>query len=81
MNIKLFAGLWESIPLKVKSVFFRFLKAFFSSAFATMAVVLPFSGNSWKDTTVWFGTLLMAGIIGGITGVVQGYEKWMNWVE
>lgn len=69
------------IPQKYKSVAMRFLKVFLSSAFATMAVVMPFSGSSWKDVQVWIGALLMAGMVGGVSGIVSGYEKWLNWTE
>jgi ABC-type uncharacterized transport system permease subunit len=70
-----------NIPLKYKSVAIRALKAFLSGALATMAVVMPFSGSSWKDVGVWIGALLMAGMVGGLTSLIMGYEKWLNWQE
>ncbi len=70
-----------NIPLKYKSVAVRFLKAYLSGALATMATVMPFSGSSWNDVSVWIGALMMAGIVGGLTGVIMGYEKWLNWTE
>lgn len=70
-----------TIDPKVKSVVIRFLKAFFSGAFANMAVIMPFSGSHWSDVGVWISALIMSGMVGGITGVVMGYEKWQTWVD
>lgn len=67
------------ISPKVKSIAMRFVKAFISGAMATMAMVVPFSGNSWSGVGMWLSALAMAGFIGGITGAIMAWEKWLNW--
>ena len=66
-----------SIP---KGVLFRFLRGYFSGAVAalTTAVALAPATNDWSALETWFGHLLFASIIGGITGGVLALDKYVR---
>lgn len=60
----------------IKSVLFRFLRAFVAGAVATMLTVVPMAANSgWKDLGTWLSALALAGIVGGVTGVLMATDK------
>lgn len=67
------------ISQKTKSVCERFTKVFLFSGFGSMATLASFSGNTWRELGTWIGALMFSFIVGGISGVVAGYEKWANW--
>lgn len=64
----------------IKSVLLRFVRAFLAGAAATMVVVVPMSGG-WKELQSWLGALALAGIVGGISGVIQAMDKYYRSVE
>ena len=50
----------------------RFARAFVAGAIATMTAIVPMASNgNWQDFRVWLSALALAGLIGGITGLVQ----------
>ena len=61
-----------------KSVLMRFIRAYVSGAVASMVVVMSFSGNSWSQLGTWLSALALAGIVGGITGVIMAADKLMR---
>jgi len=69
------------ISLRTKSTLVRFAKIFCISGFASMATLAKFTGSSWKDLATWLSALSFSFVVGGISGVVAGYEKWANWTE
>lgn len=60
-----------------KSVLLRFLRAFVAGAVSTMVVIVPLA-NDWSSLKGWLSALSLAGIIGGITGVLQAVDKWVR---
>lgn len=61
-----------------RTVAVRFLRAFLSGAVASMVVLSPMTANSWKDVGTWIAALSMAGLVGGITGVIMGADKYLR---
>lgn len=59
----------------LKSLILRFVRAFVSGAVSTMVVIVPLTGT-WRDLQTWLSSLALAGIIGGITGVIQTADKY-----
>jgi hypothetical protein len=49
----------------------RFGRAFIAGAVATMSSLALFTGSSWKELGVWLSALVLAGVVGGITGTIQ----------
>lgn len=58
-----------------KSVALRFLRAFVSGAVATMLVVAPINIADWTALSSWLSALALAGIVGGIAGVIMALDK------
>ena len=58
-----------------KSVILRFVRAFVAGAVSTMVVVVPLSG-SWGELKTWLSALALAGLVGGINGLIQAIDKW-----
>lgn len=69
------------ISLRTKSTIVRFVKMFIISGLSAMAALASFTGNSWRELGTWLAALGFAFVVGGITGVVAGYEKWANWTD
>jgi len=61
----------------IKSVLLRFVRAFVAGALAVMITITPLTGN-WKDLGNWLSTLALAGIVGGIAGVIQAGDKYFR---
>ncbi|MFA6201519.1 MAG: hypothetical protein WC679_14055 [Bacteroidales bacterium] len=59
-----------------KSLCWRFGRAFIAGAVSTMVVIMPLSNNSWNDLTTWLSALALAGIVGGISGLIQAIDKY-----
>lgn len=55
----------------LKRVAMRFVRAFLAGAFASMVGVMAISGADWGEFVNWMGTLMIAGVIGGVSGVLQ----------
>jgi len=66
---------------KLKATIKRFLKVFISSSIAAMATITINQATSWNDIIPLLSNLALAGIIGGIAGVIAGAEKWLFWTE
>lgn len=58
-----------------KSVLMRFIRAFLAGAFGTMITVIPLSSQSWTDLSTWLSALMLAGIVGGISGTLLAGDK------
>ena len=59
---------------KQKSILLRFVRAFLAGAVSTMIVIVPMAG-SWTELGQWLSALSLAGIIGGISGVLMATDK------
>ncbi len=67
--------------IKLKSITFRFLKAFGAGFFSGLVIVSMNSIHNWTDLQTALNGLALAGVIGGINGVVMAGEKWANWQD
>ena len=66
---------------KTKAVLKRFAKGFISGAVTTMALVPVISPASFKDIQIWLVALALAGIVGGVNGLILAIQKWASWKE
>lgn len=66
---------------KFKVIATRFSKVFIAGFFSTAAVISLQSAASWSDLGTALNALLLAGVIGGISGVLVAGEKWYRWVD
>jgi hypothetical protein len=66
---------------KFKVIFLRFIRVFVFSALATMATITFQQAVEWHDVISILNNLLIAGVVGGISGVVAGADKWLRWEE
>lgn len=64
---------------KLKAALIRAAKAFVAGAVSTM-VAIPTIGISgdWSSLVDWCVLLGFAGIVGGISGVLQGVDKYIR---
>lgn len=58
-----------------KSISLRLLRGFLAGAIGTMLVVQGINSSSWGDVGAWLNTLVIAGVIGGITGLLLAGDK------
>jgi len=56
----------------------RFVRAFIAGAAASMAVFGTFSGSNWSDVAIWINALALAGIVGGISGLIMAVDKYFR---
>ena len=66
---------------KARSVINRFTKAFVSGAFSALGLITIAMPQNWTEMPVLLSMLALAGMYGGITGVIMAGEKWANWKE
>jgi hypothetical protein len=59
----------------------RFLRVFIISAFTTMATLTIQQATSWSEIISVLNNLLIAGVIGGISGLIAGADKLLRWEE
>lgn len=64
----------------IKSILMRFVRSFFAGAFAVMITMITFTSqiSDWRSLGAWTGALGLAGIIGGISGIVQAGDKYFR---
>ncbi len=65
----------------LKSITFRFLRAFVAGAVSNLIILAPFTGSSWKDVSTWIAALTLSATVGGVTGVIMTADKWFRAVE
>ncbi len=53
----------------------RFLRAFVAGAIPTMIIVPAMTSTSWHDLGSWLSALVLAGISGGVTGILMAADK------
>lgn len=66
---------------KVKVIGIRFVRAFLSGFFATAGLVTISSVTTWSDLATALNGLALAGIVGGITGILMAGDKLLRWEE
>jgi hypothetical protein len=67
--------------LKARSVIKRFLKVFIAGAFTSMGLMTVVVPKSWQEMSTILTMLSIAGLYGGVSGVILGFEKWWNWID
>lgn len=63
-----------------KSLLLRFVRAFIAGAVSTMLVIVPLTGT-WDKLGTWLSSLALAGLVGGISGLLQALDKYIRSVE
>jgi hypothetical protein len=61
-----------------KSILFRFLRGFAAGALAAMAPIVITNVNSWANVGVWMNSLALAGVVGGVAGLILAIDKWVR---
>lgn len=64
-----------------KTIGKRFLRAFFSGFIASAILVVPSTVSDYKDLGNWLSALILAGLVGGITGSLMAIDKILRWQE
>mgnify|MGYP007064332912 CR=1 FL=1 len=62
--------------MKTQMILKRFAKGFISGAVATMILVPAISPADFKELKVWLMSLILAGIFGGVNGLLLALNKW-----
>ena len=68
------------MDIKIQCIIKRFARAFVAGAVATMIVVVPVA-NSWSELSTWLYALALAGVVGGISGIIQAADKYYRFEE
>lgn len=71
----------EETKIKIKSIVTRLLKGFIAGAIGTMSTIVIASPANFTDITILLKALLLAGIGGGIGGLLLALQKWASWTE
>lgn len=66
---------------KLKATLKRFIRMFVFSGFVSMGAITIKQVLTWQEVIPILSNLLLAFVIGGITGVIAGYDKWLRWEE
>lgn len=66
---------------KIKSIIMRFVKGFVAGGLSSIATLATFNGSTWQDVANWLGIIMFSFVVGGISGVLLGAEKWLTWEE
>ena len=66
---------------QLRSVLLRFLKGILGGAVASMVIVTIKQPVVWTEFLPLLSNLGMAGIYGGITGLLLALEKWSSWSD
>ena len=67
--------------LKVRSIINRFLKAFISGALSAMGLITIAMPQNWTEVPILLSMLALAGMYGGLTGVIMAGQKWYSWKD
>lgn len=61
-----------------KSLVLRFVRGFVAGAVGNMVIMLPFSGQSWKEVGTWLAILSLSGFVGGVSGALLTIDKYLR---
>jgi len=57
----------------------RFGRAFLAGFVSSAVLITPLTITSWQDLGGYVNSLALAGVVGGITGLLQALDKAMRW--
>lgn len=69
------------MSLKFKVLGLRFLRTFIAGFLSTVTLVSLTSVTTWDELATALNALLLAGTIGGLSGVFAAGEKWLRWED
>jgi len=61
-----------------KRIITRFIKGFIGGAAGSMIAIAPTNIIGWGDVATWLNLLALSGVIGGISGSLLAFEKWVK---
>lgn len=61
-----------------KRLLLRFARAFVAGAVASMILIIPTNIDSFGSLHTWLSALLIAGLVGGITGILQALDLFLR---
>mgnify|MGYP001103299743 CR=1 FL=1 len=62
----------------IKSALMRFLRGFVAGGIGAMALITPVGIQNFNDISSWLVALLLAGIVGAISGGLQALDKYFR---
>lgn len=66
---------------EIKSVLKRLLKGFIAGAVGSMSIIVIASPANFNEIAILLKALLLAGVGGGISGLLLALQKWASWKE
>ena len=66
---------------KIKSILRRFAKGFIAGAITAMTAVPVIMPSDWSGFLPILNALAIAGVFGGMVGVLLAIEKWASWKD
>jgi xanthosine utilization system XapX-like protein len=69
------------MSIKTKSILMRFVKGLVSGAVTSMLMVTVAAPGNWTDLVEVLSMFAIAGIFGGINGLLLAIQKWYSWKE
>lgn len=61
-----------------RSVVNRFFRGYFAGAIGAMVPLLSVNVSNLGDLKVWFASLLLASVVGGVTGGILALDKFLR---
>lgn len=53
----------------------RFIRAFLAGFVASASIIAPGMVTNWRDLSGWLTAIAIAGVIGGVNGLLQAIDK------
>jgi len=71
----------DTTKVKISAIAVRLLKGFIAGAIGTMSTIVIASPANFSDIGILLRALVLAGIGGGIGGLLLALQKWASWTE
>jgi hypothetical protein len=66
---------------KAKAILIRLAKGFIAGASGALVSVVFTAPTSWETLLSTLNVLAIAGVAGGISGLILAIHKWANWTD